>query len=186
MLQAQLRDFAQLRRELSEAARSLQPPHCLELGVRRPAGSNQIGVIRIGEPVGAGFGRSHHCLFLQSEGGVVRARGSEHSGDSVDAFGVGERVVTSLGDAQLGAFGGRGGGNRFGSGTALAANLEVRRGRRADRTGREQRPTQIGGSTAGARDDAFRRSLARDVARVHDPRPLQQLQCPRPALPETG
>ena len=90
MLQAQLRDFAELWRELSEAARPLQPPHCLELGVRRPAGSDQIGVIRIGEPVGAGFRRSHHCLLLQSENGVVRARGGEHSGNSVDAFGVGE------------------------------------------------------------------------------------------------
>ena len=130
MLQAQLRDFAKLWRELSEAARSLQPPHCLELGVRRPAGSNQIGVIRIGEPIGAGFRRSHHCLLLQIEGGVVRARSGKHPGNSVDAFGVGECVVTSLGDAQLGAFGGRGGGDRFGSGTALAANLEVRRWRR--------------------------------------------------------
>ena len=65
MLQAQLRDLPQRRRELVEATGSLQAAHRIELDVSSTSRTHEVGVVGVRQAVRPRLGRSEDDLPLR-------------------------------------------------------------------------------------------------------------------------
>ena len=167
VLEAELGDLAQVWGELVEAPRLLETADRLELHVGGAARADEVRVVGVREAVRLGSRGADDRALLQGQRRVARARCREHARDPVDALRVGDRVVAAVRDAEVCALGRRGVGDRLRA-RAASLDLEVRRGRRAHRAGREERSAQVRGPAAGPAEHAPRRSLARRQPRVDD------------------
>ena len=131
---AELRDFLEAVGEVCELTAPPQPLDGAELIVRGSAGSYEIGVVGVCEPVRAGPGRGDHGPFLEEEHGLVRAGECQHVRDRLHSLRVGDCVTVAVEDAEVRALFLGDAGQERGAVRACTPDLEVRGARSAERT----------------------------------------------------
>ena len=180
---AQARDLAQLRRQLVEPALALQPADRPELRVRSPARAHDVGVVGVGEAVGAGAGRCDDGLLAEAQRGVLRAEEGEEVGDRLRPLRVGDRVAAPLVDGEREPFGSGELGEEARRVGVRRAQLEVRVPRTARRAGGEEarRAGTRPGSRGGRRRAGAGAPAARGWRRERRPRsaPAERARRPR-------
>ena len=167
----ELGDLDERRREPGKRTLRFELPDRANLGVRRSAGADEIGVVRVGDPVRPGAGLGDDGVLVERERRVARAHQRQRVGDRLGALRVGGRVAPPVANLQQDVLLrrdsrdqlGPGDDSRSGSrGAASAARSPSRRrGRR--RAGTRCRQQALS-------DDPLRRRLERRVrARTRTP-----------------
>jgi hypothetical protein len=145
------------------------------------AGTDEIRVVSVREPVGPASRRGHDGVLLEAKDGTARARGDEDVRDGVGALGVRDRVPAPVEDPELGAFpSGERGDERCSVGFR-AADLQMERARAAEGAGAEQGAAEVGAAAAGAGDHSPRWVRERSEPRAEDAGLVQHLE--RPVVP---
>lgn len=192
MALTQLCNFLQARWQLRELTTPAQSMHRTKLLVRCSARPHKIGVVGVRKAVGAGASTSHDRALLEDEHRLTRAREGEDIRDRLHPLRVCDRVPFAVEDAEAAAFLCRDSSDERRALSPGASDLEVRRAWTAKGSSAEQCSAEVGGTAAGAGDDAPRRVLQRAEARADNPGFVQDLKgafvagdvqlVPRPAL----
>ena len=133
---AQVGRLAQARRQRVEPSVRGQSRDGLRLPVRGLRRSDEVGVVRVREPVRPRARRADHRSLLERQDGVAGARGVQHVGDRRGSLGIGDRVTAAVEDLQLQPVAPRDVREELGSGDAGRADLEMGRARSARRSRR--------------------------------------------------
>src|SRR5918999_2099117 len=102
MADAKARDLAELRRQIVETPSPLEPAHGLDLGLRRTARADEVGVVGVRQPVRARLRCTDDGSLLKRQGRVAPARGGERSGDRVDTLPIRDAMPATLLHGEVG------------------------------------------------------------------------------------
>ncbi len=169
-------DLAEFGRERLEASVAPEPFDGAQLGAGGAACTPDVGVVGVCQPVGPGARRSDDRRLLQAKCGFVRAEDSEELGHRLQSLDVGEGMAAARTDFQLEAFESGELCEELGAGGVGGAKLEMRVTWTADRSGREERTSQVRNAAAGSAHDAARRAIERRQPGPEDPRLVQSLE----------
>jgi hypothetical protein len=170
MAQAEIGDLAQRRGQGVETPVGAEPPDSPELLVSGTAGTDEVGLVGVRQPVGVCPGGAEDSVLVDEEGRVARPGERQRLGDRVCAFREGEGVPPPVAGAEDDVVERGQADEQFGSFDRGAADLEVGRAGTADRPGAEQRAADVGRAAALASDDALRRALERRARARNDSR----------------
>ena len=151
VLDAQLRDLAELRRQVRPLGRVHERAH--ERGLA-PAGRGRparVGRVAVGEPVGALAHRAEHRVLLPAQARVVGAEHGEQVGGRLSALGVAGHVALAPREREGQVQPREQALDLLGEALVLHGELGVhRRPRRRHRAAAEEEPAQEGDEAAAA------------------------------------
>ncbi len=107
ILRAELGDLAQLGCELVEAPVGLEPANRPELLLGGAARADDVGVVRVREPVRTRARRGDDRALLEAQRSLVRAEEGEELRDRVGRLRVRDSVAPAVVHGELEPFGGR-------------------------------------------------------------------------------
>jgi len=154
MALAELGNFLQPCRQPLELAVATQPLYGAQLIVCRTARPNEIRVVGVCETVGARSRRGHHRSFLEEEHRLICSGKRKDVGDRVEPLRVRQRVPAAVQNSEPSSFLLGDAGEKPSSIRPRAPDLEMRGAGPAEGPTAEERTSDIGASTARARDDA--------------------------------
>lgn len=164
------------RRQLRQLAAAAESLDGTELVVCRPARSNEVRMIRVGQAVRARTRRGHDRPLLEEEYGPTCAGERERVSNRLGSLGVGDGVAAAFQHTQAHSRFVGDPCDELGALDPGGADLQVRRARTAERPATEQRPAEVRPAAACTRDDATRRSLERCQPRAEHSCFMQHLQ----------
>ena len=176
MPDAKRRDLLERPGQGLQPARAPQGADGADLLVRGAARADEVGVIGVGQAIGARLRVRDDGLLLEDERQVTRPRKRKRSGDRVHSLDVRGDVPPAVDQRQLDVLVRDRGGQETSALLLREPDLEVRAARTAQRPGAEKRAAQVGTAATAARDDAGGWPLERSKPRREDPRLVQNLE----------
>ena len=158
MAHAEGGDLLQRRRQTRELTAQAQPLDGTQLIVCRSARPHQIGVIRVREAVCARTCRAHDGLFLKDEDSAARSGEREQIRYRLESLRVRKCVSATVGDSKRNPFRPRHVRDELRGLDGSGPDLQMRGAWATERSGAEKRAANVSATTAGAGDDAARRS----------------------------
>jgi hypothetical protein len=174
----ELCDFLQLGRELGKPSAATKGFDGPELFVRCAARADEVGVVGVGETVGASSSTGHDGALFEEQDRFACSGEGEDVGDRFEPFGVRDCVPPAVEDAESHSLFSGDAREELGAAGACAADLEMRCARSAQRASPEEGAPHIGGAAAGSGDDSSRRMFERREAGTDDSGLVQNLQGP--------
>jgi hypothetical protein len=171
-----LGDFLQSRRKLFQLAGATEGCDSSQLFVRGLACAHEIGMVRVGQSIGARASSGHHRALFEHEHGLTGTCKGEHVRDRFHSLRVSDGVSLAVEHPELPSFL-RGNASQERRPVARGgANLEVRRTWPAQRSATEHRASEVCSPTARPPDNAPWRVFERAEPRAEHAGLMQHLK----------